>query len=270
LLKKLFIRNAVYLFVACLWTFIPQAYGQVVTNAEPVKDKIEILADESLEWQRNEKKFLARGNAVASHAGTTIHSDLLQADYREAGDRNFDIRQLIAKGSVRIEMKDTTVTGDMAVYDTDNKTIVVTGERLVLKSPEQTVTATERFEYHTVEGRLSAFGNAVVTHGQDTLSADKVSAVFEERSGKRRLNTASATGNVVIRTPTETLYGDKGFYRADTEVAEITGNVRIERGPNILEGERGQVNLATNVSRLYGGAESGGRVRGVFFPESRN
>ncbi len=246
-------------FAACL------AYAQPDPQSA---EKIEILADGSLEWLRNERKFVAKGNASAEHAGTIIYADMLSADYQEAAGQNFDITLLTAEGKVRIETGKNFVTGERAVYDAGKKTLVITGSNLKLVTPEQTVTASERFVYHTLKGELTAVGNAQVTDGKDTLNADMMSAVLEEQGGRRTLKTAQAKGNVIIRTPAETLYGDKGTYHADRQIAEITGNVRIERGPNVLQGERGRVNLATNVSSLYGGEGSGGRVRGVFFPKS--
>jgi lipopolysaccharide export system protein LptA len=182
-----------------------------------------------------------------------------------------EIHRLTAETGVIISSQGNVATGEKAVYDVVSGKAVMTGGDLTLTSPDQTVTAQERFEYDVKAGRLSAHGNAVVTRLQDKLSADHVSAQFEDNKaqGKRTLKELTADGNVVIVTPTETVRGQKGVYRADTNIATLKGGVRIERGPNVLEGDEAEVNLTTNVSRMIGGATTeGGRVRGVFYPGS--
>jgi lipopolysaccharide export system protein LptA len=230
-----------------------------------------ITADETLEWHRNDQKYIARGNASAEQDGISIKAQTLSADYKDTQKSSMDIHRLTAEGGVQIDSQGNTATGERAVYDVAGGVATMTGDDLRLTSPDQTVTAKERFEYDVKAGRLSAYGDAVVTRAQDTLKADAVSAQFEndKATGKRKLKELTADGNVVIVTPTETVRGQKGVYRADTNIATLKGGVRIERGPNILEGDEAEVNLNTNVSRMIGGTSTeGGRVRGVFYPGS--
>ncbi|NCC20991.1 MAG: ostA-like family protein [Alphaproteobacteria bacterium] len=238
--------------------------------AQDSAERIEITADKALEWRRNDRTFIATGQALAKQGETAISADTLTADYRDGPDGNFNIWRMTAEGSVRISNPESTATGARAVYDVDNGIALMTGGDLRLVSPGQIVTARDRFEYHVTNGRLLAIGNALVVRGEDTLKADTVSVKFTDKDGKRTLESVEASGNVRIITPTETLHGDRGIYRAADNIAEIEGNVRIERGQNVLQGSRGQVNLTTNVSRLLGGATAGdgGRVRGVFYPGS--
>ncbi len=84
------------------------------------------------------------------------------------------------------------------------------------------------------------------------------------------LKTLEAIGNVVITTETEVLRGERGVYNAATNVAELHENVKITRGPNVLEGTKAQVDLDTNISKIFGGAQNGGQVRGVFYPGSED
>jgi lipopolysaccharide export system protein LptA len=153
------------------------------------------------------------------------------------------------------------------------------GENLRLHSPDQVVTCNQKMEYFPNTRQARAVGNAKVVRGQDTLSANTITATFKDKSaaapanasapaGTGNLDRLDAEGNVVIVTPSETLRGNRGIYRADTNIAELIGNVKIERGPNILEGERAEVNLTTNVSKMFGSESGTGRVRGVFFPGS--
>lgn len=250
--------------------FSLSAFAQETASPLPAKsdEPLEITADKSLEWRRDQKQFVARVNTLAKQGPTSIASDALTADYRESEKSSMDIYKVTADGNVTINSQQSAATGQKAVYDLDKGYAEMTGDNLKLTSPDQTVTAHERFEYWVNEGRLVAVGNAKVVRLNDTLEADTVSAVFgEDAKGARVLKSLEATGNVVITTPTEVLTGAKATYSADTNLADLTGGAKIKRGPNILEGEKAQVNLTTNVSTMFGGG-SGGQVRGVFYPNS--
>lgn len=274
-----------------------QTPGQSQNQGQGQGQPIEITATKTVEWLRDQQQYVARENVIVTQGAMTIMSDLLTADYRDGATSSQEIWQLTAEGNVQIKDEANTAYGDRGVYDVPKGIATLTGENLRLVSPDQTVTARDRMEYHSNERLAKAIGNAKVVRAQDTLSADVITAYFKDDAAQstaqevqaaasvpsRQGSTASAPasplggsggnldrleadGNVVIKTPTETLYGRKGVYRAETNTAELTGKVRIERGPNVLEGERAVVDLNTNVSKMYGAEKDGGRVRGVFFP----
>ncbi len=235
---------------------------------------LEVTADETLEWHREDNQFIAKGNALAEQGDVSIAGDILTADYRETNENSTEIWRLTSAGNVIVKSETNTAYGDRAVYDLDRGVAVMTGEALKMVSPEQTVTARESFEYWIADGRLKAIGGARVIRPQDTLEADTITATFQENAqGERKLKTIVATGHVVITTRTEVLTGDRGIYRASSNIAELNGNVKIRRGDNVLEGQRAEVNLTTNISKMFGGSGTitqggDGRVRGVFYPGS--
>ena len=151
----------------------------------------------------------------------------------------------------------------------------MTGEGLRLVSGTQVVTAQDRFEYWTAEGKLLAQGRAKMVQqkssgGQDSLEADIITATLHDNDkGQREIKTLEAEDNVVITTPTQVITGNYGIYHKKTNTAEIRGNVKIRRGPNVLEGSKATVDLNTNVSRMFGSGSGQGRVRGVFYPGSQ-
>jgi lipopolysaccharide export system protein LptA len=270
------------------------AYAQSGISTDS-KEPIEITADETLEWHRNDLFFIARGAARAQQGTSSVAGDLLTARYRKGATSSMEIYSLSAEGSVVLTSEDNVAYGSRADYDLDAGLAKLSGEGLKMVSPDQTITAQERFEYLVNDGRVNALGRAKVTRpkvggGVDTLEADKISVLLKENaSGKRVLHSLEAFGNVVIVTPTETVTGAYGIYRAGSNKAELKGNVKIVRGPNVLEGERAEVDMSTNISKIFGaptiaappvvsggaltGSEapapsSGGRVRGVFYPSS--
>jgi lipopolysaccharide export system protein LptA len=238
------------------------------------KEPLEITADGTLEWHRNDKNFIATKNALAKQGEVSIAAATLTAHYREVPGNDMEIWQVTAKDNVVISSRDSKAYGQNAEYDLDKGFAVMTGNNLKMESADQTVTARDRFEYWTADGRLVALGRAKVIRpkvggGTDTLEADKVSAVLkEDAKGQRVLHSLEAEGNVVITTPTETVTGAYGIYKADTNKAELTGQVTITRGPNTLEGTKAEVDLNTNTSRMFGSGSPTGRVRGVFYPGS--
>lgn len=268
------------------------AFAQTAPAPAPANNgqPIEITATETVEWLRNQKQYVARKDVIVKQGAMEIHSDLLTADYREGAQSSMEIWQLTAEGNVKILDETTTAYGDHGVYDVSKGVAVLTGNDLKLVSPDQTVTARDRMEYHANERLAKAIGNATVVRAEDTVKADTLTAFFKDEAagaapaaatdpakakpansplgGGGNIDRLEADGNVVITTPTEKIYGSKAIYRADTNIANITGKVRLERGENVLEGNRAEVNLNTNVSKMFGSEKEGGRVRGVFFPGS--
>ena len=241
------------------------------------KEPLEITADGSLEWLRGQQQLVAKRNALAKQGDASVAGEKLTALYREGtSGRKFEIYQVHADNNVLLQSRDSTVTGDNAVYNLDEGLATMTGENLKMISPDQTVTAKEKFEYWVEDGRVNALGNAKVVRpkpegGTDTLQADKISAVLKENEkGEQVLHSLEAIGNVIITTPTEVVTGAYGIYKTDTNKAELTGGVKIKRGPNILEGEKAIVDLNTNVSTLFGQNQGAGdgRVRAVLYPDS--
>jgi lipopolysaccharide export system protein LptA len=260
----------------CALLLTSSAFAQT-GNQEP----IEITASKSVEWLRNQKQYVAREDVIVTQGNMQIFADLLTADYRDGATSSMEIWQITAEGNVRIKDDKNTAYGDQGVYDVTGGVAVLTGGDLKLVSPDQTVTAKDRMEYHSNERIAKAIGNAKVVRAKDTLNANTITAYFKDSAaapaatqpstnpvGGGSLDRLEADGNVVITTPTEVLRGSKAVYRADSNTAEITGKVKIERGENVMEGERAEVNLTTNVSKMFGSNKDGGRVRGVFFPGS--
>jgi lipopolysaccharide export system protein LptA len=246
----------------------PMERPAMSSSSEP----LEITADNILEWQRNDKIFIARGNALAVQGDSSVAAATLTAHYIEKDGSGMEVSRVLAEDNVVLKSRDAQAFGSKADYDLQKGYAIMTGDNLRMISPEQEVTARDKFEYWTTDGKFMAFGQAArVKRGTDTLQADTISAVMKNNEkGQRVLETLEANNNVVITTPTEKVTGNYGIYRANTNMAEIRGNVKITRGPNVLEGERAEVDMTTKTSRIFGNQAQGGRVKGVFYPNSEN
>lgn len=224
------------------------------------------------------------GEAAASGQGGA------QAPFGASGG---EIWRLEADGRVRIVSGENRAEGDRAVYDLDRRVLVMTGRALRLTNGRDVVTARDAIEYWVDRRMAVARGGATVTTPDRQLDADTLVAYFRDEPGAAaraaqpaaaasqapgpspvlapgagRLERVEAFGNVLIRTATESVRGDRGVYTPETGIAQLAGNVGITRGQNHLAGAVAEVNLRTGVSRLI--PAPGGRVAGLLVPEERN
>lgn len=246
-----------------------------LTSPQTHKNPMVVTADQTLEWNRAEKQFTARGNAKAEQGDVALLGEVLKAYYADNSDKNFDIQSISASDNVQIHSGESIIYGDEADYDLLSDKAIVTGTDLKMVSGGNTLRSRDRFEYWPNRGFFQAIGAPRITSVNEkgqvtTLTADTLTATFEKNAyGANELQKIDVKGHVVITTPTEVLTSDEGTYYAGANRAEVRGNVEITRGPNILEGTRAEVDLNTNISKIFAGDTGAGqRVRGVFYPGS--
>ncbi len=248
---------------------ISPALAQSQSPAFGDQDKpLEIFADDGIEWRREEKVYIARGNAVAKQGDVTLRANVLRARYQGEGDSG-DITKIEASGNVRIISPDTQVYGQQGTYDVPSDVMRMTGEGLKLESGDDVVTANESLEYRPSERLAIAKGRAQVERfdrakgTSNVVRADTLTATFAP-DGKS-LEVVDAIDNVEVLTPCEYVAADVGRYMVAEQLANLDGNVRITRGQNQLNGNKAEVDLKTGVSTL-----KGGRVSGLLVPQSRS
>lgn len=231
------------------------------SSAQPVA----IDAEQGIEWRRDEKTYIARGNVRAVRGEMAVYADILTADYREKPDGSTEIWRLTAEGHVRLASRTETIYGDLAVYDMDRGVVTVTGGDLRAETPKEVVTARDSLEYWDKEQVVVARGEAEVVQEDKRVRADVLTGhIVKAADGTAKLSTVEAEGNVRISTAKEFVRADHGVYDLDTELAVLTGGVKVTRGKNQLNGDRAEVNMKTGVSRLL--ASSGERVHTLITP----
>lgn len=290
------------LLAALLFLAAPAAAQTIdLTGGGP----LDITARDGIEWRQAEQVVIARGGARAVRDGTAVEAQRLIARYRPregAAPAGADpmggaheIWRLEAEGDVRITTATDTATGARAVYDMDQAVLVLSGGRVSLATPQQTITARDSLEYWTERRMAVARGDAVVTTQDNRrITAEVLVAYLTEEGapggragttavaqprpgtqgaappppGQGRIDRIEAFGNVEIRSDTEVVRGDRGVYSAATGIARLLGDVRITRGQNQLNGREAIVNLNTGVSRIV--SQPGQRVQGLVVPQSRD
>lgn len=233
---------------------------------------LEITAEEGIEWRRDDKVYLARGNARAARGDMSVSAEVLTAHYREGTDGKIEVYRIEADGNVRLASSDSVVSGDRAVYDLDKAVLVVTGDDLRAETPKALITADKSLEYWDAERVVVARGGATATEGNRRVEADVLTG-YLRKTGRAELYQVEAEGNVVLTTPEEVVRAAKVVYNLDKEFATLSGGVKITRGQNQLNGDRAEVNLKTGVSRLLGGPSatggSDGRVHTLIVPDRK-
>ena len=265
-----------------------------VDQARAVRGAVTVDADRLIAFYR--KKAQPPGAAPPATPPPAANGDGASGQPDDTGSN--EIYRLEAIGHVHIYTATDQAWGDRALYDIDQAVLVLTGRGLRLVTPTDTVTARDSLEYWPQRRMSVARGNAVlVTTDGRRIDADvlvgfsapdpatgpnaahpvqQVSARTPPPAGRApadplaassgKLQRAEAYGHVVIRTPTETVRGDRGVYVASTGIARVLGDVHITRGQNQLDGQAAIVNMRTGIATLTN--DPGERVQGLIVPNS--
>jgi lipopolysaccharide export system protein LptA len=276
-----------------------QAEQKVIArgDAKAARGAVTVNADTLTAWYR--KKAATPGApaapAPAANAKPAAQPDSIGLGGDSSSEGN-EIYRLQADGNVRIFTQTDQAQGDKATYDLDQAVLVLTGRNLKLTTPNDTLTARDDLEYWPQKHMAVARGNAVVvTNDARRIAADTLVAYLHDTpnpptpaggtapppvaakppatgagapedplAASGKVERVEAFGHVSIRTPTDTVTGDRAVYVPDTGMARLAGNVRITRGQNQLNGAEADVNMKTGIARLI--ARPRERVAGLVVP----
>jgi len=233
---------------------------------------IEVLADNALEWHRDQKNYTAKGNATLKQGTFQVDGDMITAFYREGVNKSTEIWKLISNEKVIVHLPPHKAYGDHVVYNLDTGIAILTGENLRIETPNEVITAKDQIEYDINSLVLTARGGAQVVTSEETLKANKLVARFQEdTTGSLVLSKINARDNVRVLTKEESIHGDRGTYDVKTGKALVNGNVEVYRGESRLSGDRAEIDMDKGISQLYADIDTNGtgRVRGVFYPGSQ-
>ncbi len=253
---------------AVVWTIVLSgaAHAQsLVFDAKNSEDPIQVNAQGGIEWQQENRRFIARGNAVAVQGEVSVAGDELTADYRTLSDGSNELYRVYASGNVTMKSDTETATGDAAVYDFDNAVLVLEGSAVKLTTEDGSVAAKRALQYWSNEKVAVAEGSAVAEDAeQRRLSGDKLIAFFRQSEGGANVQSAGrskadivflqAFGNVRMETEKETVQGSRGSYNIESGIATLDGSVKITQNNNQAGGGFAVVNVKGGTSRLFGSA----------------
>ena len=238
-------------------------------DAKNSDQPIEVNAENGIEWQQENRRFIARGNAVAVQGDVSVAGDELMADYRTLADGSNELYRVFAAGNVTMKSAEETATGDAAVYDFDKAVLVLEGDQVKLETGDGSVMARRALQYWSNERVAVAEGAAMAEDAEKRrLYADKLIAFFRQPeagapvkgAGRDRADIVfmQAFGNVRMETEKETVLGNRGSYNIDSGIATLDGSVKITQNNNQLGGGFAVMNVKGGTSRLFGSAAEAG------------
>jgi lipopolysaccharide export system protein LptA len=259
---------------AFLFSVLAAAPGLTSAGPAPADSPAAIVieAAQGIEWQRDARTVIARGNATAKRGDTEVRADVLTARYRERPDGSYEVSRIEADGGVRLTSPQQSASGEKGSYDVEAGKMSLSGGRQVsVTTPSSEIRADERIDYDLASKTLVARGDAVVVEGDRTLHGDVITIrLAEDAQGRARVQRIEADGDMRMVTPEETVTADHGTYDIKDELATASGSVQIIQGSNRLSGCQAEMNLRTGVSRLSAcpGESGGARVQGVILPNT--
>lgn len=127
--------------------------------------------------------------------------------------------------------------------------------------------AADRIEVQDRADRAVFSGNVRVRQAQLTLDTARLTVAYSSAGGIqiRRLD---ASGDVTVKSPSETARGKFGIYDLDRKLITLIGNVQLSRGGSQINGQRLTIDLNSGRAVVDGGpagvSQNGGRVTGRF------
>ncbi|MFN7710063.1 MAG: LptA/OstA family protein [Holosporales bacterium] len=246
-----------HVFMTCLVAaHIPSiTLGFISQGDEDHAQPIEILADEGITCDDQQGQCTARGNVRAKRGDYTLTASLLRAHFSKDASGEQQITRLEAEGRVHIMSthpgSHRHAWAERALYEDQDETLTLFGASSRVENEGMIITAKERIDYSSVKLKAEAKGEATATREGRVIQADHLIATFQKGTNdKIVLDHVEGHGQVVLTTPEEIATGDRGFYHATQERAELHGNVRITNCDGQLEGASAEVNLKDHTSRL--------------------
>lgn len=248
-------KIATYILVSFL--FIGNAFA----------DKLEVEAEDSLEWHRAEKLYIAKGDAKATQGGQSILADEIYAYYNETEEDGIDIWKIEAKSNVLISDGGSKIMGDEAIYDVANQEFSVIGDNLDILSEGYQIKANKNIKYFEAKNEIIAIGSVIVYQDSNEMRCDKLAInLVDTATGEKEVSEIFAIGSVEIITPTDKITGEEGYYNTKKEFAEVTGEeVVISRDNSVITGGKATVNMKTGVAKMLSNGNK--KVRAVFVRE---
>jgi len=249
-----------------LLALAPPAVAQIIGPAGASDQPLSIQADSGVEWQQDQKLYIARGNAVATRGTSEVHADTLIAYYRETKGAkpstetntggNTEIYRVVAEGHVTMKREAQTVVGDHAVYDIDQQIAVVTGKGLKMTTATDTVTARDSLEWYDQKQIAVARGDAVAVRTGKTVKGDILTAHMIKTAATAKPAPVAAKsrpkGGKPAATPAAANIGDKPPAESKISRVDAQGHVVVSNAIDTGKGDFGVYNAETGIATLIG------------------
>jgi lipopolysaccharide export system protein LptA len=154
------------------------------TTAQAESEPIQIVADELISYnEENYADFI--GNVKVTQGEFTIVSDKLRIHYRgkllDTEDKKSEediIKKIVATGRVKITSEQYKALADKAEYDTDNKTVVLSGENAKVISGKNSISGSV-IRLNQQSGQVKVEGSGTKRIKAEFFTKGKTSDAFK-------------------------------------------------------------------------------------------
>ena len=248
-----------------LFTFI---FAFILLSIPARAEKINLIADEKVEWHQNEQKMVAVGNAVATKKDLTVKADKMTGFYKSVKGEKSSITSVHAAGNVRAKTPTATAFGDTLDYDLVKEEMVLIGKPARIKTATETISARDKITYYPKEQKAIARGDVVADNKENKIHSDIMIAYFEKNArGQMEMKRVEIFDHAKIVTQNAVAYADRGLYLPGAAKAYLYDNVKITQDGSELYGDKAETDLNTGISKLVSKTK-GKRVSGVFKEKS--
>ena len=235
-------------------------------------EKINLVADERVEWHQNEQKMVAVGNAVASKQDMSVRADTITAFYENVAEKSAQnkkqsrIKTVHAQGGVIMKSARADGFGDTLDYDVAADSMTLKGKPAKIKTETEDITAEGSITYYPSKQQAIALENVIATDAQkNKVHSDRMISFFEKNAqGALEMKRVEIYDNVKIVTKDAEVTADRGVYLPKENLVNLYDHVVIMQDGNFIRGDYAVTDLNTGVSRLLTRKGSGKRVSGVF------
>ncbi len=223
--------------------------------------QLKVEADKSIEYFEKQKIYVASGNAKAYKENFSVKADKITAFMGKKKDLN--ISDIEASGNVFINSKDTIAKSSFARYNFKDKIIILKGNTQYIESKKFKLRSKKFISFDDINKIATSEGDVgLFLEGPVSIFSKKIKANFDKNNNT--LISASAKGDVKIKTKSEIITCNSARYNTETNLISLKGNVIIKRDNSVLTGEQGYMNLSTRKSKIESSKSK--RVKGIFSP----
>ena len=216
-------------------------------------ENLEIEASGFLEWNQENKSYIAKGDAIATQGGRTIEADEIIAFY--ASEENRDITRIQAAGSVKFSDVLGSGYSDRLHYEMNTQTVTLNGNENYFESEEFTAQSSNQIQFNELDGILNLQDDAMISISE----ARKIEAQRLEiqLSDDGNVTTINAEGDVKLTEKAGRIaYSGSAFYEAENGNMTLSDSVEILDGNNQLRGDKAIINVETGYSKILAGSEN--------------
>ncbi len=216
-------------------------------------ENLEIEASDFLEWNQENKSYIAKGDAIATQGERTIKADKIIAFYES--EENRDITRIQAVGSVKFSDVSGSGYSDRLYYEMNTQTVILNGNENYFESEEFIAQSSNQIQFNEINGILNLQDNAMISISQ----AKKIEAqrLEIELSDDGKLTTINAEGDVKLTEEAGRIaYSSSAFYEAKNGNMTLSDSVEILDGKNQLRGDKAIINMETGYSKILAGSEN--------------